>query len=223
MSRTANFAFDRLDVHARPVQAAGIDDLRGVRPAMLQHAVVALLALGEFRLRERVVPAEIIPVADRIGEGDDVRAFGELRRCWRWPPGSCRSPGWRTAPSPPGASRAQARSCRPSAPARKGNRQNQRRQAQNGSVKPTSFRPGYLAAAQTHESRRRDPSSRLAEAAASFWRVPSARNEGCRRSGSNPARFPYRCALLHRKCAWCRRGRPPLPRQPAAEADRALR
>src|SRR5690606_36503241 len=71
------FRLDALDAGARAVQAAGIDDLRRIGSAIFEDAVVALLPLAEFGFGEGVVPAEIIPVADRIGERDDVRALGQ--------------------------------------------------------------------------------------------------------------------------------------------------
>src|SRR5262249_39812303 len=57
--------------------------------------------------------------------------------------GTCRNPGWRTAPSPRVEWRARAHSGRPSAPGQKGRSTAPRRRTQNG-WRTTSSRPGYL-------------------------------------------------------------------------------
>ena len=41
---------------------------------------IAPLPGAEERMRQRVLPAEIVPVIDREGEGDEVRTVGELRQ-----------------------------------------------------------------------------------------------------------------------------------------------
>ena len=69
--------FDVLDVGARAMQAAGVDDLRRVWSAIVERAVVALLPFGELRLGEGVVPAEIVPDAHGVCKGNDVRALSQ--------------------------------------------------------------------------------------------------------------------------------------------------
>ena len=50
------------------------DDLRGVDLAVAEPSGIGFLPVGRSRVRQRVLPAEIIPVADVKAERDHVAA-----------------------------------------------------------------------------------------------------------------------------------------------------
>ena len=60
-------------VAAENVDAAAHHHLRRVDPPARDHRSVVLLAVGEERIRERILPAERVPVVDVLGEADHGR------------------------------------------------------------------------------------------------------------------------------------------------------
>jgi hypothetical protein len=54
------------------------DNLRRVDIAIAAHLGIGFLPCTEARVRQRVFPAEIIPIIDRQTERDNVRILGQL-------------------------------------------------------------------------------------------------------------------------------------------------
>ena len=70
--------FDAGAIAADHMRRAVDDGLRRVDVAIAAHLRIGFLARAETRIRQRVLPAEIIPVIDRHAQRDDGRILGEL-------------------------------------------------------------------------------------------------------------------------------------------------
>jgi hypothetical protein len=69
---------DRLGLGARGLLAAGDHHLRGGHVTQRELLGVGALARREGRLGEGVGPAQIVPVVDRIGQGQNALVVGHV-------------------------------------------------------------------------------------------------------------------------------------------------
>ena len=59
--------------------AAAVDDgLRGVDRAAAKGAHIVILPVGVLFIAQRVLPAQIVPVIDMVGERDNIFLAGQL-------------------------------------------------------------------------------------------------------------------------------------------------
>ena len=70
--------FDGVLVAANDVKEAVNHDLRRVHAAVAARLGIFALAVAIGGARQRVAPAKIVPIIDRVGERDDARLLGKL-------------------------------------------------------------------------------------------------------------------------------------------------
>jgi hypothetical protein len=74
----ADRAFDLAAIAAEHMHRSIDDDLRRVDVAIAAHLRIGFLTRAEARIRQGVLPAEIIPVIDRHAQRDDGWISGQL-------------------------------------------------------------------------------------------------------------------------------------------------